>query len=92
MHQCIVTVGGSEGIDLSLRALVNPGDEVIVLDPGYVAYTPGVELAGGIPVKVNLRQEDQFKLTPELKVQFVLKTKVLLMDLRLIQQVVYDKR
>lgn len=80
-HQCIVTVGGSEGIDLALRALVNPGDEVIVLDPGYVAYTPGVELAGGIPVKVNLRQEDQFKLTPELlKGAISSKTKVLLMN------------
>lgn len=63
---CIVTVGGSEGIDLAIRALINPGDEVIVLDPGYVAYAPSVELAGGKVVKINLREEDQFKLTPEL--------------------------
>lgn len=64
--ECIVTVGGSEGIDIALRALVNPGDEVIVLDPGYVAYAPGVELSGGVAVPITLRHEDQFKLTPEL--------------------------
>lgn len=62
----IVTVGGSEGIDIALRALVNPGDEVILLDPSYVAYMPGVQLAGATPVTITLTQENQFKLTPEL--------------------------
>ena len=58
--ECIVTVGGSEGIDIAIRSIINPGDEMIVLDPGYVAYAPGVELAGGVPVlsifvmKINL--------------------------------------
>ena len=64
--ECIVTVGGSEGIDIAIRSLIDPGDEMIVMDPGYVAYTPGVELAEGIPVPITLREEDQFKLTPEL--------------------------
>lgn len=78
---CIVTVGGSEGIDLAIRALINHGDEVIVLDPGYVAYAPGVELAGGTTVKINLRHEDQFKLTPELLKQAITpRTKVLLIN------------
>ena len=63
---CVVTVGGSEGIDIAIRAILNPGEEMIVLDPGYVAYTPGVELAGGVPVPIQLRHEDQFKLTPDL--------------------------
>lgn len=78
---CIVTVGGSEGIDIAIRAILNPGEEMIVLDPGYVAYTPGVELAGGIPVTINLRQEDEFKLTPELlKAAITPKTKALLIN------------
>ena len=59
--ECVVTVGGSEGIDIAIRAIINPGDEMIVMDPGYVAYTPGVQLAGGVPVPITLRHEDQFK-------------------------------
>ena len=51
--ETLVTVGGSEAIDLAMRALVTPGDEVIVLDPNYVAYAPTIELAGGIPVPLN---------------------------------------
>lgn len=79
--ECIVTVGGSEGIDIATRALINPGDEMIVLDPGYVAYTPSVELSGGIPVSITLRHEDEFKLTPELlKAAITPKTKVLLIN------------
>lgn len=79
--ECIVTVGGSEGIDIAIRALINPGDEMIVLDPGYVAYTPGVELSGGIPVPITLRHEDQFKLTPELlKAAITPKTKAILLN------------
>lgn len=79
--ECIITVGGSEGIDIALRTLVNPGDEVIVLDPGYVAYTPGVELSGGIVVPITLRHEDQFKLTPELlKSAITQKTKAIILN------------
>lgn len=78
---CIVTVGGSEGIDIAIRALLNPGEEMIILDPGYVAYAPGVELSGGIPVRITLRAEDEFKLTPELlKAAITNKTKILLLN------------
>ncbi|MFQ6861202.1 MAG: aminotransferase class I/II-fold pyridoxal phosphate-dependent enzyme [Beduini sp.] len=77
----IVTVGGSEGIDIALRALVNPGDEVILLDPSYVAYMPGVQLAGATPVTITLTQENQFKLTPELlEAAITDKTKLLLLN------------
>lgn len=77
----IVTVGGSEGIDIALRALVNPGDEVILLDPSYVAYMPGVQLAGATPVTITLTQENQFKLTPELLEGAITeKTKLLLLN------------
>ncbi len=62
----IVTVGGSEAIDIAMRAIVNPGDEVILLSPSYVAYTPSIELAGGIPKVIELSFENQFKLTKEL--------------------------
>lgn len=80
-NECIITVGGSEGIDIAIRSLINPGDEMIVLDPGYVAYTPGVELSGGIPVPITLRQEDEFKLTPELlKAAITPKTKAILLN------------
>lgn len=79
--ECVVTVGGSEGIDIAIRAIINPGDEMIVMDPGYVAYTPGVQLAGGVPVPITLRHEDQFKLTPELlKAAITPKTKALLIN------------
>ncbi|MEG2305979.1 MAG: aminotransferase class I/II-fold pyridoxal phosphate-dependent enzyme [Erysipelotrichaceae bacterium] len=61
----VVTVGGSEAIDIALRAIVDPGDEVILLEPGYVAYQPGVQLAGAIPKMIELKSENQFKLTPE---------------------------
>ena len=64
--QIIVTVGGSEGIDLALRCLLNPGDEVIVPVPSFVCYGPLTEMAGGVPKYLELRAEDQFRLTPEL--------------------------
>lgn len=64
--ECIVTTGGSEGIDIALRTILNQGDEVLVTDPGYVAYTPLVELAGGIPSIIKLNEKDKFKLTPEI--------------------------
>ena len=63
--ETLVTVGGSEAIDLAMRALVTPGDEVIVLDPNYVAYAPTIELAGGIPVPIELKEEHEFKLMPD---------------------------
>ena len=64
--QIIVTVGGSEGIDLALRVLVDRGDEVIIPSPSFVCYEPLTVMAGGTPVLVETRQEDDFKLTPEL--------------------------
>ena len=77
----IVTVGGSEGIDIALRALINPGDEVIAMNPSYVAYAPGVTLAGGTCVPIELRHEDDFKLKPEaLENAISDKTKVLLIN------------
>lgn len=77
----IVTVGGSEAIDIAMRAIVNPGDEVILMEPSYVAYTPSVELTGALPVHIKLEREDQFKLTPEkLKAAITPKTKAILMN------------
>lgn len=77
----IVTVGGSEAIDIAFRALINPGDEVILLQPSYVAYTPGVELAGGKVVNIELTQENEFKLTPEALQQAISDTtKVILLN------------
>ena len=61
--QIVVTVGGSEGIDLAIRCLVNPGDEVIVPVPSFVCYGPLVEMAGGTPVYLELKAEDEFRLT-----------------------------
>ncbi len=79
-NQVIVTVGGSEAIDLCVRALVCPGDEVIVPVPSFVCYGPIVSLAGGTPVYVNLRAEDNFRLTPELlKAVITQKTKLLIL-------------
>jgi len=79
--ECIVTVGGSEGIDIAVRALLNPGEEIIILDPGYVAYEPSAILAGGVPVRIHLEEKDEFKLTPEkLRAAITDKTKVLLIN------------
>ena len=79
-HQIIVTVGGSEAIDLALRCLVNPGDEVIVPVPSFVCYGPLTEMAGGVPVYVELKAENEFRLTPEqLKAAITPKTKVLVL-------------
>ena len=63
--QVLITVGGSEGIDLAIRALINPGDEVLVPQPSYVSYVPCVELAHGVPVIIELKEENQFRLTKE---------------------------
>ncbi|SEF76198.1 aminotransferase [Eubacterium ruminantium] len=79
--ECLITVGGSEGIDLALRALINPGDEVIIPEPSYVSYVPCTRLAGGKPVIIDLKNENRFKLTAEeLEAAVTDKTKVLILS------------
>ncbi len=63
--EILVTTGVSEAADLAIRAIVNPGDEVIVAQPSYVAYVPAVIFAGGVPVIVSTKRENDFKLTPD---------------------------
>ena len=63
--ETLVTVGGSEAIDLAFRAMLNPGDEVIIPQPSYVSYLPCAVLADATPVLVNLKEENEFRLTPE---------------------------
>ena len=63
--EILVTVGASEGIDLSLRVLISPGDEVLIPEPSYVSYAPGVVFAGGVPVPMPTFEEDAFALSPE---------------------------
>ena len=78
--QTLVTVGGSEAIDLALRILINPGDEVLIPEPCYVSYTPCTIFAGGIPVTIPTREENNFKLTPdELKQYITPRTKILIL-------------
>lgn len=80
VKETIVTVGGSEAIDLVFRAMLNPEDEVIIPKPCYVSYDPCVVLADGVPVSVNLREEDEFKLTKELLLSAITpKTKILVL-------------
>ncbi len=80
VSQVLVTVGGSEAIDLCIRSLVTAGDEVIIPVPSFVCYGPIVSLAGGTPVYVELREEDRFRLTPELlKAAITEKTKLLIL-------------
>ncbi|MBQ5734979.1 MAG: aminotransferase class I/II-fold pyridoxal phosphate-dependent enzyme [Lachnospiraceae bacterium] len=79
-EEIMVTVGGSEAIDVALRAMLDPGDEVIIPQPSYVSYLPCTKLAGGTPVIVELKAEDKFKLTEEaLKAAITPKTKVLIL-------------
>ena len=78
--QIIVTVGGSEGIDLALRCLVDPGDEVIVPVPSFVCYGPLASMAGGTPVYVETKAENEFRLTAEeLRAAITPRTKVLVL-------------
>jgi len=63
--EIMVAVGGSEGIDVALRALINPGDEIILPEPCYVSYLPCITLADGVPVQIDLKEENEFKLTQE---------------------------
>lgn len=78
--ETIVTVGGSEGIDIALRAMLDPGDEVLIPQPSYVSYEPCTILAGGTPVIIELKAENAFKLTAEeLLDKITDRTKVLVM-------------
>lgn len=78
--EVIVTVGGSEGIDLCVRAFINPGDEVLIPEPSFVAYAPMVTLACGVPVPLETLAEDEFRLTPErLEAAITPKTKLLVL-------------
>ncbi|HHU73143.1 MAG TPA: aminotransferase class I/II-fold pyridoxal phosphate-dependent enzyme [Clostridiales bacterium] len=78
--ETIVTVGGSEAIDIALRAMLDPGDEVLIPQPSYVSYLPCTVLAGGVPVVIELKGENEFKLTrEELLSAITEKTKVLIL-------------
>ena len=80
LSEIIVTVGGSEAIDLAFRAMLDPGDEVLVPQPSYVSYVPCVELTHGVPVTINLKEENQFRLTKEELLESITdKTKMLVL-------------
>ena len=79
-HEIFITVGGSEAIDLALRAMLNPGDEVLIPQPSYVSYEPCTVLADGVPVFINLKEENEFRLTAgELRDAITDKTKILIL-------------
>ena len=78
--EVVITVGGSEAIDIGLRAMINPGDEVIIPQPSYVSYEPCAILAGAKPVIINLKAENEFRLTAqELEEAITDKTKILIL-------------
>ena len=78
--EIIVTVGGSEGIDIAMRAMLNPGDEVLIPQPSYVSYLPCAVLADGVPVVIPLQEKNQFKLTrEELEAKITDQTKILVL-------------
>ena len=80
MKQVLVTVGGSEGIDIALRAMLNPGDEVLIPEPCYVSYLPCTQLADGVAVPLRLLEEHEFRLTAEqLEAAITPRTKILVM-------------
>ena len=79
-HEILVTVGGSEAIDIALRAMLNPGDEVLIPQPSYVSYLPCTVLADGVPVIIELKEKDRFRLTPEKLLEKITdKTKILIL-------------
>ncbi len=79
-HEVIVTVGGSEAIDIALRAMINPGEEVLIPQPSYVSYEPCAILADAVPVIIELKEENEFRLTAqELRDAITDKTKVLIL-------------
>lgn len=80
IKEVLVTVGGSEGIDIALRAMLDPGDEVLIPQPCYVSYLPCVQLAGGVPVTIELKEENEFRLTKEELLEKITdKTKILVL-------------
>lgn len=79
-NEIIVTVGGSEAIDITLRALLEPGDEVLIPEPSFVCYKPCTTLAGGVPVPIVTEEKDNFRLTKEKLIEKITdKTKVLIL-------------
>ena len=79
-REIMVTVGGSEAIDIALRAMLDPGDEVLIPQPSYVSYVPCTILAGGVPVTVELEEKDRFRLTKEKVLEKLTpKTKILVL-------------
>lgn len=79
--ESLVTVGGSEAIDLAMRTVINPGDEVIIHEPSFVCYKPCVSLAGGVPVTIETKAENEFRLTKEeLLEKITPKTKMLILS------------
>jgi aminotransferase len=75
----LVTVGASQALDLAFRTILNPGDEVIIHEPAYIAYAPDIELAGGVPVSIPTYAKDGFRVTPEkLRAAITPKTKAVL--------------
>lgn len=80
LNEILITVGGSEGIDNAFRAMIDPGDEVLIPQPSYVSYGPCCVLAGGVPVIIELQEKDQFRLTPEaLEAAITPRTKILVL-------------
>ncbi len=80
LNEVFVTVGGSEGIDAAMRAMLNPGDEVLIPQPSFVSYEPCAVLAGGVPVIIELKEENEFRLTAEELEQAITdKTKILVL-------------
>lgn len=80
LKEVLITVGGSEAIDMGLRAMCNPGDEVLIPQPSYVSYEPCAVLAGAVPVIINLKAENEFRLTAqELEEVITDKTKILIL-------------
>ena len=63
--QVMITVGGSEAIDIALRTIINPGDEILYIEPSFVSYLPCIIMADGVPVPIELKQENRFRLTRE---------------------------
>lgn len=81
MKEIVITVGGSEAIDIALRAIINPGDEVLYAEPCFVSYLPCIAMADGIPVPISLKEENQFRLTKEeLEAAITPKTKALMIS------------
>ena len=79
-NEILVTVGGSEGIDIAFRSMLDPGDEVLIPEPCYVSYLPCARLAGGVPVTIELKAENDFRLTAEqVEAAITPKTKILVL-------------